>query len=72
MFSSHDLAPPQVSDFLARHGYHGPLEGEVSSRVWRDDDTPLRRVPPELGEQSREILRELGYTDEEAARIAAS
>jgi len=35
-------------------------------------DTALRRLPPDLGEQSREILRELGYTDEEAARIAAS
>ena len=30
----------------------------------------LRRLPPEVGEQSREILLELGYSDEEAARIA--
>ncbi|HET7465082.1 MAG TPA: CaiB/BaiF CoA-transferase family protein [Candidatus Dormibacteraeota bacterium] len=32
----------------------------------------LRRLPPEVGEQSREILRELGYSDEEAARITSS
>jgi len=30
----------------------------------------LRRLPPDVGEQSREILVELGYSDEEAARIA--
>jgi crotonobetainyl-CoA:carnitine CoA-transferase CaiB-like acyl-CoA transferase len=30
----------------------------------------LRRLPPEVGEQSLEVLRELGYSDEEAARIA--
>lgn len=26
---------------VARHGYHGPLEGEISSRVWREDSAPL-------------------------------
>ena len=30
----------------------------------------LRRLPPEVGEHSREILLELGFTDEETARIA--
>jgi len=29
----------------------------------------LRRLPPEVGEQSSEILRELGFSDEEVARI---
>jgi phosphohistidine swiveling domain-containing protein len=33
-----------VDDVVARHGFHGPVEGEISSRVWRDDDTPLRRL----------------------------
>ncbi|MGH9003586.1 MAG: PEP-utilizing enzyme, partial [Acidimicrobiia bacterium] len=27
--------------FLAAHGYHGPAEGEISSRSWRDDPSPL-------------------------------
>jgi len=31
----------------------------------------LRRLPPEVGEQSSEILRELGFSDEEVARIAS-
>lgn len=30
--------------FLERHGYHGPLEGEISSRVWREDPEPLRQL----------------------------
>jgi phosphohistidine swiveling domain-containing protein len=27
--------------FLARHGYHGPNEGQVSSRSWREDPSPV-------------------------------
>jgi pyruvate,water dikinase len=27
--------------FLAVHGYHGPAEGEVSSRSWREDPSPI-------------------------------
>jgi pyruvate,water dikinase len=27
--------------FLAAHGYHGPAEGEVSTRSWREDPAPL-------------------------------
>lgn len=30
--------------FLRRHGYHGPLEGEVSGRVWREDPSPVERL----------------------------
>ena len=30
----------------------------------------LRRLPPEVGEQSHEILRELGFSDDEVARMA--
>jgi len=30
----------------------------------------LRRLPPEVGEQSREILRELGFSDDEVIRMA--
>jgi phosphohistidine swiveling domain-containing protein len=33
-----------VEQVVANHGFHGPLEGEVSSRVWREDDAPLRKV----------------------------
>jgi phosphohistidine swiveling domain-containing protein len=34
----------EVADIVRNHGFHGPGEGEVSSRVWREDDTPLRRA----------------------------
>jgi pyruvate,water dikinase len=27
--------------FLADHGYHGPSEGELSTRSWREDPTPV-------------------------------
>ncbi len=29
-------------EVVARHGYHGPSEGELSGRVWREDAAPLR------------------------------
>jgi phosphohistidine swiveling domain-containing protein len=27
--------------FVARHGYHGPAEGEIASRMWREDTGPI-------------------------------
>jgi pyruvate,water dikinase len=33
-----------VEQVVAEHGYHGPLEGEVASRVWREDPAPLERI----------------------------
>ncbi|MEA2171908.1 MAG: rifampicin phosphotransferase, partial [Solirubrobacteraceae bacterium] len=30
-----------LETFLSRHGYHGPMEGEASARVWRDDPAPV-------------------------------
>jgi phosphohistidine swiveling domain-containing protein len=30
--------------FLSRHGYHGPDEGEISSRSWREDPRPLEAL----------------------------
>jgi pyruvate,water dikinase len=34
----------QLGDVIANHGFHGPLEGEISTRVWREDDSPLRQM----------------------------
>jgi phosphohistidine swiveling domain-containing protein len=33
-----------VAQVIAAHGFHGPLEGEISSRVWREDPAPLERM----------------------------
>ena len=33
-----------LEGFLAAHGYHGPAEGEVSSRTWREDPGPLKAL----------------------------
>jgi pyruvate,water dikinase len=33
-----------IEDVVRRHGYHGPNEGEISGRVWREDATALREL----------------------------
>jgi pyruvate,water dikinase len=33
-----------LQQVIANQGFHGPLEGEISSRVWREDPTPLAAV----------------------------
>src|SRR5438309_1021154 len=33
-----------IDDVLANHGFHGPFEGEVMSRVWREEPAPLARM----------------------------
>jgi pyruvate,water dikinase len=33
-----------LDDFLAAHGYHGPTEGEISSRSWREDRAPVLQL----------------------------
>ncbi|MHB8690495.1 MAG: PEP-utilizing enzyme [Solirubrobacteraceae bacterium] len=34
----------ELADVTRRHGFHGPREGEMSARVWREDDEPLHRL----------------------------
>lgn len=34
----------ELDGFLERHGYHGPFEGEISSRVWREDAQPVSEL----------------------------
>ncbi|MGY4102968.1 PEP/pyruvate-binding domain-containing protein [Nocardia sp. R16R-3T] len=40
-----------VADVIARHGFHGPREGEASSRVWREDPSPLAELVRRYAEQ---------------------
>jgi pyruvate,water dikinase len=34
----------RIEQVVETYGFHGPAEGELSSKVWREDDTPLRRM----------------------------
>jgi len=33
-----------LSDFLARHGFRGPADGELSSRSWREEAKPIEAL----------------------------
>jgi len=33
-----------LEQVVRAHGFHGPLEGELSGRVWREDPSPLERM----------------------------
>ena len=50
-----------LEEFVSEHGYHGPREGEISSKVWREDPAPLRRMIEgyqRLGDESDPALLE--------------
>jgi len=34
----------EIAEVVREHGFHGPAEGEISSRVWRDCDSPLHAI----------------------------
>jgi rifampicin phosphotransferase len=63
-----------VDTVLARHGYHGPSEGEMSSVCWREDSSPVLRLieryrelddsaDPALAEAERARRRELSEAE---------
>jgi pyruvate,water dikinase len=57
-----------VDQVIREHGFHGPLEGEVSSTVWREDPRPLERL---IGEYAgREDPRR--HVAEARARLPAA
>ncbi|MGA9278695.1 PEP-utilizing enzyme [Ilumatobacter sp.] len=33
-----------MEEFVRRHGFHGPNEGNLSGTSWRENDTPVRRL----------------------------
>jgi phosphohistidine swiveling domain-containing protein len=45
----------ELGRLAQNHGFHGPLEGELSSRVWREDPSPLEKLVADyarLGDES--------------------
>jgi pyruvate,water dikinase len=58
--------------FVARHGYHGPEEGELSAHSWREDAAPLqamieryRTLPAEDAPAAVELRRRAEATEAE-------
>ena len=73
---SRDVLP--FEEFVARHGYHGWHEGEVSARVWREDPDPPSRLiegyrsrPDSEDPVSAERVRVARRRDLEAEFLAA-
>ncbi|MBJ8344408.1 PEP-utilizing enzyme [Antrihabitans sp. YC2-6] len=56
-----------LHEFLARHGYHGPGEGELSATAWREDATPVVR----LVEQYRAMVDAKAPSAADAVHAAA-
>src|SRR5205085_186866 len=55
-----------LDDFLRAHGYHGPTEGEISSRSWREAAAPVAQ----LVETYRSMAESAGPAAVETARVA--
>lgn len=62
-----EVAHDQLSldEFLARHGYHGPDEGNLASIIWREDPSPVKR----MAEQYR-VAGVAHPKEKEAAQVA--
>ncbi len=61
-----------LDQVTSRHGFHGPAEGEISSRVWREDCSPLvalvSRYADEAESASPAHLERRRLEEERAAR----
>ena len=68
-----------LDEVVRRHGFHGPMEGELSARVWRDDPSPLQRLvaeyesrPEDQNPAAREEARREERKRAEAELLAAA
>jgi rifampicin phosphotransferase len=61
----------ELDDLVREHGFHGPMEGELSSRVWREDPSPLQRLVSEYARRdvSQDPLTRERARQAEAARL---
>jgi pyruvate,water dikinase len=66
-----------LQELTVRHGFHGPLEGELSSRIWREDPAPLARMiaeyrarPDEADPVARQAARQVQAIQMRAELVA--
>ena len=62
-----------LDEVVRRHGFHGPAEGELSSKVWRDEPEPLRkriREYRELAPDADPALREAARRNERREMVS--
>ncbi|WP_202033255.1 PEP-utilizing enzyme [Nocardioides sp. WS12] len=60
-----------LDEFLRRHGYHGPGEGEVATRVWREDPEPVRRIVAQYAAKPDHEAPDARHADHRAERERA-
>jgi crotonobetainyl-CoA:carnitine CoA-transferase CaiB-like acyl-CoA transferase len=69
------LADPHLNAVGFFQEVEHPTEGRVRqlrpAARWSTADTGMRHLPPRVGEHSDEVLREVGYSDEDIARLKA-
>jgi pyruvate,water dikinase len=44
-----------LETFLAEHGFHGSMEGEIASRSWREDPAPVRALVGRYAKLAEEV-----------------
>jgi crotonobetainyl-CoA:carnitine CoA-transferase CaiB-like acyl-CoA transferase len=54
---------------VAEHPTEGPIRSMRVAATWSDSSADPSRLAPRLGEQSREILSEAGFTADEIAKL---
>jgi pyruvate,water dikinase len=61
-----------LDDVVRRHGFHGPEEGEISSRSWREDPSPLRSMIERIGAGEERSAEEVSRRRRDAEEILFS